>query len=106
MGIQLSKATAEIFQFLLVRLKERNQRNIHNKTRRFQFLLVRLKEGKPVVTRQYIPEFQFLLVRLKDANSPVNSPDRQISIPFGAIKSKQFYSINRFISYFNSFWCD
>ncbi len=53
----------EEFQFLLVRLKEKESEQAES-AKEFQFLLVRLKVDK-YIGKELIVIFQFLLVRLK-----------------------------------------
>ena len=55
-----------LFQFLLVRLKERLDSISKVFTAAFQFLLVRLKAIQPVASSVGVYQFQFLLVRLKE----------------------------------------
>ena len=56
----------------------------------FQFLLVRLKVGLTVKAISEASLFQFLLVRLKEAVKLLPIQSKGISIPTGAIKSKQY----------------
>jgi len=54
----------------------------------FQFLMVRLKVAKVETKKAIFVIFQFLMVRLKVCTNVTITVIRQISIPYGAIKSK------------------
>ncbi len=61
-----------IFQFLMVRLKEEILKLAELDKKKFQFLMVRLKEKSRYIALLCEYEFQFLMVRLKvlkDINS-------------------------------------
>jgi|GEM_PF-2079836 len=82
----LSFAGLVVFQFLMVRLKDKLKRISRVKVFPFQFLMVRLKVSSPSVHREFNFKFQFLMVRLKAKFSIIFFVSNLISIPYGAIK--------------------
>jgi len=71
----------------------------------FQFLLVRLKVACGWIIVVFF-RFQFLLVRLKAFASTELTAQNFISIPFGAIKRIAVSGGTYDDWDFNSFWCD
>jgi len=117
------KKLREIFQFLMVRLKDFLFICFHFFCYLFQFLMVRLKAWMAVYITVYIPVFQFLMVRLKALRQYFNWVDKRfqflmvrlkgkshrklvwslrISIPYGAIKRSEYlidYLIKRIFQF-------
>ena len=116
-----------IFQFLLVRLKEYHDFNIHiiikisiptGAIKRllvlfggtpiflFQFLLVRLKVYGYVISSQH-NQISIPTGAIKRTYSPARTSERAtISIPTGAIKSSLSRIHRPDLVDFNSYWCD
>ena len=76
---------AAIFQFLMVRLKEKFNASTQKFNMSFQFLMVRLKASVKGFCFLAVAVFQFLMVRLKEF---VHKPHQVLK------------------RYFNSLWCD
>jgi len=91
----LHRSSKRLFQFLLVRLKVKEQSTELAVLKKFQFLLVRLKDFLTLFNTKNLQTFQFLLVRLKGRNGHRFSYFDVISIPFGAIKRFLHLQTNR-----------
>ncbi len=123
-----SSKILELFQFLMVRLKENQEQDAVSRKKisipygaiksllsksfeinkiQFQFLMVRLKEKieKNILTLS--AKFQFLMVRLKETRMGVVSATKDtFQFLMVRLKAVVVFLVVVFLADFNSLWCD